>query len=86
MQVTELNAASLDEQLRAIVADILDVEPSRVTLDAGPGRIESWDSLAHLSIITAVEEAYRVKFDMPEIQRINTFAALLKALSARLAP
>lgn len=73
------------EQLREIVADILDVPPSQVTLEAGPGRVDRWDSLAHLSIITAVEAAYGVKFDMTEIQQISNFDALVKALAARLA-
>jgi len=73
------------DQLREIVADILDLDPEQLTSESGPGRVDKWDSLAHLSIITAVEGAYGVKFDMAEIERINSFDALVKALAARLA-
>jgi len=84
MEDTKLTGLSVDN-LRELVADILDVEPSRIGMESGAGVMESWDSLAHLSIVTAVEETYGVKFDMPEIQRLNNFAALIKALSERLA-
>ena len=82
MEDTKLTKLTIDN-LREIVADILDVEPSRISLESGPGVTDNWDSLAHLSIMTATEEAYGVKFDMTEIQRIDSFAALFKALSER---
>jgi len=83
MEDTKLTGLNINE-LRELVGDILDVEPSRIAMESGPGVLDRWDSLAHLSIVTAVEETYGVKFEMPEIQRINNFAALVQALSERL--
>ena len=35
-------------QLEALLAAVLDVEPSVVTADSSAGELEAWDSLAHL--------------------------------------
>ena len=73
------------EELQNIVAEILGVDPARLSDDAGPGSIDSWDSLAHLTIVTAVEETYGIQFGMDEIRQIDSFGALKKALQAHVA-
>jgi acyl carrier protein len=72
------------QELRALVADILGVDASQVVAESGPQKTDNWDSLAHLSIITAVEERFGIRFSMTDIRRIETFDALAKALSERL--
>jgi acyl carrier protein len=72
------------EDLRGIVAGILGIEPSRLVADAGPQSIETWDSLAHLTIMTAVEERFGVRFRMDEIRRIDNFGMLERILQERL--
>ncbi|MGH8130297.1 MAG: acyl carrier protein [Steroidobacteraceae bacterium] len=73
------------DELRALVSDILGVNQSRIVPECGPGSLDNWDSLAHLSIITAVEERFGVRFGMNEIRAIDSFGALSTALSDRLA-
>ena len=74
---------ALIEQLRELIADILGVEPSRIVAGSGPGTIDTWDSLAHLSIITAVEERFGVKFSMADVGNIASFETLAKLLAER---
>lgn len=73
------------EELRPLIANVLGVEAGRITAQSGPGKIDNWDSLAHLSIITAVEERFGVRFTMSEIQTIDSVDALAKVLATRLA-
>ena len=84
MQNSQLDQKRFDE-LKDIVADVLGIESSQLGQDAGPDGVETWDSLAHLSIVTVVEEKFGVKFDMDEIQRIRGLSALAEALGSRLA-
>lgn len=74
----------MTEDLRTLVADILGVDANLVVAASGPQTTASWDSLAHLSIITAVEERFGVRFSMTEIRNIDTFGSLAKALAERL--
>lgn len=76
-------ASHLDE-IRALVADVLGMRESRVTGDTGPGTEEAWDSLAHLTIVTAVEREYGVRFSMDEVRSIESIRHLDTLLSARL--
>lgn len=74
----------MTDQLRALVADILGMEANDVVAESGPGTTATWDSLAHLSIITAVEQHFDVRFSMVDIRSIDSFGSLAKALADRL--
>lgn len=73
------------DDLKNVVAGVLGVPPSRLTADAGPEAIETWDSLAHLTLITAVEEHFCIQFRMDEIRSIDRFGILERLVRERLA-
>jgi acyl carrier protein len=73
----------VNSELRSIVADILDLDPSEVRDDLGPGRGDGWDSLRHLKIISAVEETFDLRLSMDEIQGVDSFAALARIVAGR---
>jgi len=72
-------------ELRELVADVLGVDPAAINDDSGPGTEPAWDSLAHLSIVTAVERSFAVRFSMEEIRAISSFGVLTEAVALRLA-
>lgn len=74
----------MKEELRALVADILGLDTTQVLAESGPQTTANWDSLAHLSIITAVEERFGVRFSMTDIRGIENFDGLTQALLKRL--
>ena len=45
------------EELKKIVADALEVSPGEVGDDASTETLEAWDSLGHVAIIVALDEA-----------------------------
>ena len=60
------------ERLRNIVADTLGLDADAVTAATSRDSEPAWDSLNHLRLITAIEEAYGVKLTMAQIQDITT--------------
>lgn len=66
----------MNEQLRSIVADTLGLDTTAVTPDTNRQSEPAWDSLNHLRLITAVEEAFGVKLTMAQIQSITTAGEL----------
>lgn len=66
----------MNEQLRGIVADTLGIDPTAVTLQTSREDEPAWDSLNHLRLVSAVEEAFGVKLTMAEIQEIATAGEL----------
>ena len=48
-------------------ARVLGIAPERVTNDLRYASIPEWDSIAHMSIVAALEEAFGVMIDMDDV-------------------
>jgi acyl carrier protein len=66
----------LNDKLVEIVAELLDLEPALVKEELTPEDVEFWDSLNHLRLMTAVEEEFKIKLSMQEIESIRSLGAL----------
>ncbi len=62
----------MNPELRSVLADTLGLDPATVTPATSRRSEPAWDSLNHLRLVTAVEEAFGIKLSMAEIQAINT--------------
>ena len=69
--------------LRELVAGILDVPASDVDDTTCQESIDSWDSLAHIELITTVEETYQVFLSTDEMGRARSFAELRRILMSK---
>jgi acyl carrier protein len=74
----------LEERLRAIMADIFTIDVSRIGEDASMKSIEQWDSLAHINLISALEEEFGVEFEIHEIELMTDFVQVMETLSGKL--
>lgn len=70
------------EELRALVADVLDVDPAEVSDEADFVADLRLDSLIALEVTVALERRYRVRIDEDEIGELTTLGAV-HALLAR---
>jgi acyl carrier protein len=57
----------MEEKIRDILVEILDIKEKAIQDDYGPNNAELWDSLNNLRIITALEEAFGITLSMAEI-------------------
>ena len=55
-----------------IFQDILDVKKGTVSLETTSSDIDQWDSVATVNIIVALEEEFRIKFKLEDIQTLET--------------
>ena len=76
-------ALDMEIRLREILADVLDVDP-QITDDFSRDDESGWDSMAHLRLITAVEQAFDVKFTMREIEEIRSYGDLRDRVATHL--
>jgi len=66
----------MTDQLHELVADIFDLQTEDVRDALTPEDVELWDSLNHLKLITAVEQAYGIQFTMAEVQSVDSIGKL----------
>lgn len=48
--------------------------------------IDGWDSLSHVTLILAVEKAFKVRFNSTEIAGLENVGALIDLIEARTKP
>lgn len=66
-----------------ILSAVTGVAISELNDDVTRTSIPQWDSLAHINLITAVEEAFGVSFSIDEIQQISTLGELKQLLKQK---
>jgi len=60
----------------AIVAEVLNIKIEELNNDSCMGITHNWDSLNHVGIITALEEAYGITINDNELMKYNNMAAI----------
>lgn len=62
---------SVNSTINAIVADVLNLDEDEINGELSPESAEYWDSMAHLTMVTAIEEECGVKLTMDDVQAIE---------------
>ena len=62
-----------------------DVEPQSVTIDTKPGDIPAWDSMGHVTLVSSLERAFGLSFDVDEVMEMENVRQIVKIVEARLA-
>ncbi len=71
--------------LRRVVSEVFGIAPEEVTDEVSPDTIDDWDSLSHLRLVTALEEAFALKFENAEIMDMTTVGAIRDIVERKVA-
>lgn len=71
----------MDQQIRKIIADVLNVDAALVTDDLAVGSIPEWDSVGNLAIISTIEQALGVEFPLEELFDLTSVEAIIDAVN-----
>ncbi|MDT3399156.1 acyl carrier protein [Streptomyces sp. B1866] len=82
--MAEVTAALDLEDLRAFVADVLDVDVEEVTDDADFVETLGVDSLMALEVMVVLEKKYAVKLHEQEIKQVTCLRKVYELLAAKL--
>lgn len=67
-----------------IVASTCDVDKREVTEISMVGDFPAWDSMGHLAILNAVEEAFDISFEPEEMMEIEDVKDIVAAVNSKL--
>jgi acyl carrier protein len=68
-----------DEKIRQTLGAVLGLSPEQIDDDTSPDNVAAWDSVTHLNLVLALEEAFGVSFT-PEETLEMTSAKLIRLL------
>ena len=80
MQRKEIN-----DKVRALLAEELQLNVNQVLDLSGPRTIAGWTSLTHVRIIIAVEEYFSIRFSNSELVELISVKRISDALALKLA-
>ncbi len=72
------------EDVREILAVVLNVEIENVNDESSTDSLSEWDSLRHMNLIAAVEDNYDIYFKEDEILSATKFLQLVDLIESKL--
>ena len=74
----------IKEKVFEIIANVLNVNVTEITLDSTVGDFPSWDSLGQLNILQSVQDEFDVEFEPEEMMDIEDVNDIIKAVESKL--
>lgn len=62
------------ETLTEIFADVLNIPSTDITDQLSPNTLKTWNSMAHMKLVMAIEEAYDIVFTVDDVKSVKSFA------------
>ena len=78
-----MDTREIFERLDRVFQDVFDDDTIHVTPKTTADDIEDWDSLEHITLISAVEREFRMKFKMGEISSMKYVGEMASIIAAR---
>jgi acyl carrier protein len=72
-------------RLNTLVGDLLEIDDPRLSAETTAQEVPGWDSLAHVRIVVAVEQAFGVRFSTSEITSLKTIGDLVMLIDSHTA-
>lgn len=72
------------EQVREIIADVLDRPDVKIEPGTTAADVEGWDSFNHINIVVAVESRFGIKINTAEIEDVRNVGELIEVVERKL--
>ena len=67
--------------LHSTIASVLSIPEASIDDSLAPDKVAAWDSVMHLNLVMAIEDAFGVAFSPDEMVAINTVGLIREALA-----
>jgi acyl carrier protein len=71
-------------RLQTIFRDVFDEPSISVGRASNSGTIAGWDSLAHINLVTSVEQEFGIRFALGELQGLKNVGDMLDLMEVKL--
>ncbi len=77
------NEENILAKITQIFRDVLEDEKLELKAETTANDVEEWDSVNHLILIHAIEESFKVKFDLGEMISFRTVGDICQSISKK---
>lgn len=79
-----MTRTEINEKLNEVFAEVFDDDTITVSETTTVNDIEDWDSLAHLTLVSSVEEAFSIEFNITEISKFKNVGEMMSSIEKHL--
>ena len=79
-----VDRGEVEERLSRVFRDAFGDHTIRVRDEMSAQDVEGWDSVAHVTLLSMVEQEFSIKFRLAEIGRLNNVGEMIDLILARL--
>ena len=73
-----------EARLREVMAETLGLDEDEIDADTSPQTQAAWTSFSHLTLMSAVEEAFGIQLNINEMTAAQSYGQLSKIVAAHL--
>jgi acyl carrier protein len=70
-------------ELNPIFRDILDLPDLTITRASNASNVEGWDSLAHVNLVTAIQQHYNIRFALGELEELKNVGEMADLIAVK---
>jgi len=78
--------ADILAELGPIFRDILDQPDLDISRESNASNVDGWDSLAHVNLVTAIQQHFKVKFALGELQELKNVGEMVDLIAVKQRP
>ena len=78
-----MDREKIREKLNGVFQDVFDDDSIELSDKTTADDIDGWDSLEHITLISAVEKAFKMRFTMKEVSGMKNVGEMMDILAER---
>lgn len=71
--------------LQPIFRDVLDDPALQITRQSSAATVANWDSLAHINLVSAIEQEFHIRFALSELAELKNVGDMIDLMEQKLA-
>ena len=72
------------DELQSIFQDIFEDDELSITAESNADTVKDWDSLAHITLIYAIEQEFEIKFALGELEAMKNVGDMVELMQTKL--
>lgn len=82
-KLVSTESTKIDEKLKALFIQTLAIKEEDFSNSLAPEGVAGWDSLGHLKLVAALQQAFGVELEVDEIMRMEDVGTIKQILKDR---
>ena len=75
---------SVKTEILEIISNHFELEQGEVNEQMSADDVDDWDSLSHITLIAKVESHFKIRFEGPELSKLENIGGLISIVSEKI--